>query len=453
MSTDLPFVENQLAQPVRLTSFHKFPDLPQDMRILIWESAIRPLPSENYNAVHKFGDGGTQGLYRSTQDVYRGSSLTLVDSDGRVIRCGNRQCTCNIQPYYRGGNTERDEITPVVLDMMSGFDEKTRSTFFWDYGMWTACTESRWVICRRFKKKQWSEIREDVAKDVDLASRSHNQPWKVQKAWQKKNRISNDTDKTIGRKEWYRDFASVYRADDVPGNIVATHPAKDLFIIGDRRWRSPAEFYTQVMPLQSIQEAAILFFRDNFISPTLDGYPMIENMGFVYDNTWTNGITLNDPRPTTLSNQLQSKNPRGHFLLLLRLCVIRVLKLRLWLIDYNFEPRDRIQMEEDAEEEEEQEEQQEEVKAEEAEKKEPKVFYNYGEEDLVEVDVKSNVVMTMRGNRLCILGTCCGFTYYLSKDLLVIPPSNDPRAAPFNVWDHVGVLAPKSRVLGGRIDG
>ena len=34
--------------------FLMFPYLHQDVRLLIWEAALRPRPSKNYNAVHSF---------------------------------------------------------------------------------------------------------------------------------------------------------------------------------------------------------------------------------------------------------------------------------------------------------------------------------------------------------------------------------------------------------------
>ncbi|KAF4344090.1 hypothetical protein FBEOM_1962 [Fusarium beomiforme] len=416
MSKGLPFAEYQLAQPVRLTYFHKFPDLPLDLRLLIWEAALRPPPSENYNAVHKFADGGTQGIEGHGKVVNRGLSLKYPDANGNFNCYGKTDIPFRV-PLPPGKDVARGGKTPAVVDRMSGICETARSTYFWDYGMWTACNESRRVINRRFKKNQWSEIREDVVKDVRLRSKSHRQPWRVQRAWEKENRDKDSSNKTIGRQEWYKDFVSVFGVDNAPGNLIATHPAKDLFIIEDTRWWRPEAI---IPPIQDIQETAIFFFRDNNISPTRRGYPMIGNMGFVYHNSWCEGIAINDPHPTLLSDQVQTKNPRD-------------------------------EKEEKSEEEEGKEKKTKEKKT--KEKKEPKVFYNYGEEDLVEVDVKPNVVMRMNGNEQCVLGNCCGFTYYLSNDRIVVLHTTDPNAEPFNVWDHVGVLAPRSRVPGKRIRG
>ncbi|KAH7260947.1 uncharacterized protein BKA55DRAFT_504119 [Fusarium redolens] len=399
--------------------FHKFPDLPRDVRLLIWEASLRPRPSKNYNAVHSF-------RVENWEAEDERSHETIVGHKSPKIY-GGRNCSCRHHSEVTV-ELETGKMT-TALDAISKCPEEAKSAFHWDYGMWTACAESRWVISRRFRKNQWRGLKKAVVKDLNVRPLSMCSPLKVERAWQEENRLEKGSDQKLRRSQWYEDFASVINIDDMFFNIVATHPARDLFIIHDERWMHT------IVPQATIQaqeQNAIKFFQENAISATSTGSPIIGNIGFVYDSNWVDGLTRNDPNPTTLSLQRISNNPRGHFLLLLYLCVMRMLSLRLWLIDYEHTPCDTCKTKEDAEEEEKK------------KKKERKVFYRYGEEDLVEVDIQPNVMWVMVDNARCILGTSCGFAEYLSGDPLVTTAPTNPD--PFDVWKCVGVLAPRSKV-------
>ncbi|KAF4948931.1 hypothetical protein FGADI_9215 [Fusarium gaditjirri] len=410
-----------LALPAEITSapaqkqamgrqFLMFPYLHQDVRLLIWEAALRPLPSKNYNAVHSF-----------RIDFWGGEDL---GSPG-MSNVGHN--SPQIFGYRITGETERQTME-TVLDTMSNCPEEQKSVVHWDYGLWKACVESRWAISRRFRQKRWQELKMIVLKDLDIAPETIREPYKMEKAWQKYNKLIENSGQERNS-EWYKDFASVVNIDGMYSNIVATHPARDLFIIEDERW------WTKLIRLATIREQvsnAIQLFRENAISATGNGSPIIGNIGFQYDISWANGIARGEPNPTNLVEQRVANNPRGNFLLLLYLCVVGILRLRLWLIDEAYELCHTCRTKEDAEEEVDE------------EKRDRKVFYRYGEEDLVEVDIKPNVIwMTTRS----FLANSCGFVQYLSGDTIVDVSTfnQDPKAEPFDVWKYVGVLAPRSR--------
>ncbi|KAK2676548.1 hypothetical protein RAB80_008734 [Fusarium oxysporum f. sp. vasinfectum] len=354
--------------------FLMFPYLHQDVRLLIWEAALRPRPSKNYNAVHSF-----RVNFWEAEDPRSHEMSDVGHKSPQIFG-------------YRVMDELESQKMATALEAMSNCPEELKSVVHWDYGMWKACVESRWVISRRFRQKQWQELKMIVLEDLQTAPEKIHEPYTIERAWQKENKLM----KNGGREsisQWYRDFVSVVNIDGMFNNIVATHPARDLFMIQDERWMSEC---TRLATVREQENNAIQLFRENAISATSNGFPIMGNIGFVYDRSWSNGITRNDPRPTTLMEQRSRNNPRGNFLLLLHLCV---------------------------------------------------VFYRYGEEDLVEVDIKPNVMWVTVENVRCILASSCGFVQYLSSDRIVGNPAfnPDPRAKPFDVWKCVGVLAPRSR--------
>ncbi|EXK32866.1 hypothetical protein FOXG_05838 [Fusarium oxysporum f. sp. lycopersici 4287] len=393
--------------------FLMFPYLHQDVRLLIWEAALRPRPSKNYNAVHSF-----RVNFWEAEDPRSHEMSDVGHKSPQIFG-------------YRVMEELESQKMANALEAMSNCSEELKSVVHWDYGMWKACVESRWVISRRFRQKQWQELKMIVLEDLQTAPEKIHEPYTIERAWQKENKLM----KNGGREsisQWYRDFVSVVNIDGMFNNIVATHPARDLFMIQDERWMSEC---TRLATVREQENNAIKLFRENAISATSNGFPIMGNIGFVYDRSWSNGITRNDPRPTTLMEQRSRNNPRGNFLLLLHLCVVRMLRLRLWLIDEEYDPCHTCKTKEDAEEEVDE------------EKRDRKVFYRYGEEDLVEVDIKPNVMWVTVENVRCILASSCGFVQYLSSDRIVGNPAfnPDPRAKPFDVWKCVGVLAPRSR--------
>ncbi|KAH7166896.1 hypothetical protein DER46DRAFT_699223 [Fusarium sp. MPI-SDFR-AT-0072] len=411
LSVETASVMPQKQAPGR--QFLMFPYLHQDVRLLIWEAALRPRPSKNYNAVHSFRVHFWEG------EDQRSPEMSDVGHKSPQIF------------GYRV--TEEPEIQNMatVLEAMPNCPEELKSVLHWDYGMWKACVESRWVISRRFRQKQWQELKLIVLDDLQLVPEKIREPYKMERAWQKENKLM----KKGGRErisQWYKDFASVVNIDGMYSNIVATHPARDLFMIQDERWTYEC---TRPATIREQENNAIQLFRENAISATSNGSPIMGNIGFVYDRSWSNGITRNDPRPTILIEQRVRDNPRGNFMLLLHLCVVRMLRLRLWLIDEEYDPYHTCKTNEDAEEDVEE------------EKRDRKVFYRYGKEDLVEVDIKPNVIWVTVENVRRILASSCGFVQYLSSDRIVGNPAfnPDPRARPFDVWKCVGVLAPRSR--------
>ncbi|KAF4437232.1 hypothetical protein FACUT_5781 [Fusarium acutatum] len=410
-SLALPVEPPQAQKKAADREFLWFPYLYQDVRLLIWEAALRPLPSKNYNATHRF-----------RVPVWEGDDPSLLETSD----VGHKS------PPLFGSRVTRELDDLKMREPMSNCPEGLKSVVHWDYGLWKACVESRWVISRRFRQKFWQEIKVALLEDRQAIPKEIREPFNMEAAWQKKSMLTeNDYMECKGK--WYKDFASVANIDGMYNNIVAIHPARDLFIIEDERWmheiaRQPGD--------REQEDNAVQLFRENAISPTSDGSPVMGNIGFVFDRSWANGITRLDNPPMRLTEAKTKNNPRGLFLLLLHLIVMRILGgMRLWLIDEKFSPCHTCKTKQDAE------------KEVEEEKRDRKVFYRYGKEDLVEVDVKPNVMWVTVDNANCIIATSCGILEYVGNDPIAGTSAfnPDPRAKPLDVWSCIGVLAPRSR--------
>ncbi|RBQ70595.1 hypothetical protein FVER53590_03716 [Fusarium verticillioides] len=388
-----------------------FPCLHQDARLLIWEAALRPQPRENYNATHRF-------------------RIHIWDRHPELLEMsdiGHKSPPLFGSPALMGLDFYPDV---KARESMSTCPEGLKSVVHWDYGLWKACHESRWVISRRFQRKFWEEMKITMLQDRQTIPVEIREPYRMEAAWQKKSMLT-ENDYLQCKDKWYKDFAYTANINGMYNNIVATHPASDLFIMEDDRWMFDIQYH---LTDREQEDYAIELFRENAISPTRDGSPVMGNIGFVYDYAFTNGITRHDNPTMRLSEAKTMYNRRGLFLLLLHLTVTRILGgVRLWLIDEKFSPCRTCKTKQEAEEE--------------AKrwKRDRKVFYRYGQEDLVEVDIKPNVMFVTVDNIRCILGSACGFLEYVGKEPISRPFNPDPRDRPFDFWSCVGVLAPRSR--------
>ncbi|KAF5558185.1 hypothetical protein FNAPI_5202 [Fusarium napiforme] len=392
--------------------FPWFPFLHQDARLLIWEAALRPQPQDNYNATHRF-------------------RIHIWDKDPYFLgksEIGHKSPPLFGSPALRGLDCFYDDVK--VRESMSTCPERLKSVVHWDYGLWKACHESRWVITRRFRRKFWEGMKITMLEDRQTIPRAIREPYRMEAAWQK-NTMLTENDYLHCKSKWYRDFAYVANINGMYNNIVATRPASDLFIMEDDRWMLNIQYHSTD---REQEDYAIELFRENAISPTGDGCPVMGNIGFVYDYSFANGITRHDNPTMRLSEAKTMNNRRGLFLLLLHLIVTRILGgVRLWLIDENFRPCLTCKTKQEAEKEANQ------------VKRDRNVFYRYGKEDLVEVDVKPNVMFVTVDNIRCILGSACGFLEYVGKEPISRPFNPGPRETPFDFWSCVGVLAPRSR--------
>ncbi|KAI0882285.1 uncharacterized protein GGS22DRAFT_49893 [Annulohypoxylon maeteangense] len=126
-----------------LTTFHLFPQLPPELRDMIWEEAIRPdVPSAHFFTAW---NGFENRMYESDFQTLANYS---VAGRGRQpdMPCGLAAPRCNREQPF----------TP------SWFDNNP-SVYMEDSGLWTACWGSRRAMIRRFGNRKVSYRKETLA--------------------------------------------------------------------------------------------------------------------------------------------------------------------------------------------------------------------------------------------------------------------------------------------------
>lgn len=110
-----------------LLTFHPFTSLPYELRFNIWELAVRP--THNTGGLHQFVVLDSEDMKGPTQD------LTILGRESRF---------------------DPGAYIAAVARLSGAYDNGNRSAYLWDAGLWTACKESREVITKYSKQKDWS---------------------------------------------------------------------------------------------------------------------------------------------------------------------------------------------------------------------------------------------------------------------------------------------------------
>ncbi|KAI8716788.1 2EXR domain-containing protein [Fusarium sp. LHS14.1] len=97
--------------------FHFFPILPPELRLAIWELAIRP--TNEKHGLHHF---------------------TIIGQED------HNQEDFGLQHPHSGWRPQHTAIVPT---------NNNKSVYLWDAGLWTACVDSRDVMMNHFRIRQW----------------------------------------------------------------------------------------------------------------------------------------------------------------------------------------------------------------------------------------------------------------------------------------------------------
>ncbi|KAF5021141.1 hypothetical protein F66182_6841 [Fusarium sp. NRRL 66182] len=274
--------------------FHCFPLLPPELRLAIWEAALRPF-YERGGAIHHFYMSEYQPGFDWDVRSRRVASLDLLDYS-------------HIPHKYRDSVSYSTSIpsSSQAIGHVPLRQEGARSVYFWDYGMWAACRESRQVIYSRFQPQKW----EKIAKGLDDKSHNFYDIFSIlEAAW--------------GKIPSHQNLSNVIMpAKQGRGMPVATQPMKDLYIIHIEGWgKEPEEdegFHVD------------LVFRDASFSPSSKAYPFVANIGIEYNESWLEYMQLT--RPWRSSDWL-AVSQVGFITALLDSCATMEISTKVWLID------------------------------------------------------------------------------------------------------------------------
>ncbi|KAL7793956.1 hypothetical protein V8C43DRAFT_37551 [Trichoderma afarasin] len=114
----------------------QFMDLPSEVRFIIWKYALRPLSYE-FPAVHFFS------LVNNREDGNEAASISTLCEGA-----GNQHCS-----GYHLAAPKFDSD-----DGIYSWTKNNSSAYLWDFGLWSACKESRQVIETHYEQNNWNYL-------------------------------------------------------------------------------------------------------------------------------------------------------------------------------------------------------------------------------------------------------------------------------------------------------
>lgn len=135
-----------------VTTFHPFPQLPGELRDLIWDHAVRPA---NLRGVHYFS-------FYNTREV-------------------PEKIKSHLMPLW---HPHQWEVLGAPLpddDALTASWNHSKSTYAIDGALWTTCKESRAAMHRRYNLRHWTDVYHDPCRPLlndlrsDLRNRHENQ--------------------------------------------------------------------------------------------------------------------------------------------------------------------------------------------------------------------------------------------------------------------------------------
>ncbi|KAL7894226.1 hypothetical protein HDV63DRAFT_415331 [Trichoderma sp. SZMC 28014] len=125
------------------SEFHQFTSLPTEIRLRIWKYALRPY-SPSRPGVHFF-------------------SVTNSKEDGDELANFRVQCALGSRCEYNHG--ESYYLAAPKFGISNSWTNNNPSSYLWDFGMWSACSESQKIIKDHYKMEQWAaKLLEDYKK-------------------------------------------------------------------------------------------------------------------------------------------------------------------------------------------------------------------------------------------------------------------------------------------------
>ncbi|UKZ78330.1 hypothetical protein TrVFT333_006066 [Trichoderma virens FT-333] len=254
------------------SEFHQFVNLPTELRLIIWKYALRPI-SPTLPGAHFF-------------------SVPNNDEDGEIIN--EFKVQCHLGPDCEAEHDYLSPLTAPKFGSCHSWTSNNPSAYLWDFGMWSACQESREIIEKHYKMEYWKMRlhQEKVLGNGD-------------------SYLCNDVDVCIP-------FFSPRR----DGNwCFSIHPNRDLVCLQPTNAKH-IRFYKDY---EHINDFCIVGW-----DMTLRGFA---NLAFEYDSSWYDGLD----KIHNASDLFKEMSPRGLFIRTIvsmddrDYCAPRT----LWLIDYS----------------------------------------------------------------------------------------------------------------------
>ncbi|KAH6995985.1 hypothetical protein BKA56DRAFT_609264 [Ilyonectria sp. MPI-CAGE-AT-0026] len=131
-----------------LETFSRFPELPPEIRLSIWELALRP--TDRGGGLHKF------------------SIMQVNESFGALLLRGH--ATLPMPPDPTEFPTYMAGVPRLIKTHHNENKPRNESACLWDAGLWAACTDSRRVITNHYNRQQCRLGNESSSAHVEIES-------------------------------------------------------------------------------------------------------------------------------------------------------------------------------------------------------------------------------------------------------------------------------------------
>ncbi|UKZ69184.1 uncharacterized protein TrAtP1_010193 [Trichoderma atroviride] len=253
------------------SEFHLFTSLPTEIRLKVWEHALRPY-SPSRPGAHFF-------------------SVTNFKEDGDQLARLRAPCVLGSRCKLNHGHTYY--LAAPKFGISHSWTNNNPSAYLWDFGMWSACSESREIIEDHYKTEYWAaKLLEDSKCDY---------PPKP------------DADACVpfifprSNEDWR--FAIRPNRD-----LICFQPLNPLTIGYHRKGTYLTEDISMVNPTTGLRD--------------------VKNMAFEFDSSWCDDLKVVSC-PQDFRAYFEEKSPRGLFIrLFLELDACGERYDPIWLIDY-----------------------------------------------------------------------------------------------------------------------
>ncbi|KAH7017180.1 hypothetical protein EDB80DRAFT_772641 [Ilyonectria destructans] len=250
-------------------TFSCFSELPAEIRLAIWEFAVRP--TGRGGGLHQFSILHVQ---ETMDGILRG--LTMLPTPPAT----------DVPPYMAAVSRLRN--THGSYNKASN-----QSAYLWDAGLWTACTESRQVITKHFNCQQWHAAKKPFPRR--FGNESSSAPMEIK---------SHDHDAipaTMTVKQNNEHWQLMVR------------PYQDLFCLTPINWGMCIDWET--------------IFDSLPFSASSNGYGRVTNIAVEFDASW------NFNWPETMDDLLNERTPRGLVARAVQGYIGQNVDMNIWLID------------------------------------------------------------------------------------------------------------------------
>ncbi|KJZ69921.1 hypothetical protein HIM_10677 [Hirsutella minnesotensis 3608] len=253
-------------------TFDLFCLLPCELRLQIWQHAIRP----DGRGLHRFS------LFNTKTDKYQGLKDLAISNAGKRSRRARHEAAAPRAPPNTHDHQRHQQ-------QLHSWTRGNSSAYLWDAGLWTACRESREVMMWHFRVRDCNQARHKALRGPGFWSPS-----------------------ALAEELQDAPTMMLARENGVEWQFMV-RPHRDLFCLEPQDWKSTVTWSS--------------LFLDLPFASRRHGFGHLSNIAVEFDPSWN----LNLPKDVGVLPEEQT--PRGFVARAMAECAKNNLYCSIWLID------------------------------------------------------------------------------------------------------------------------